>query len=80
MTCGKEQDNISLLKLRRPGKTKFVLEESYWSTRTSQRMDSLDSHEILALAHIANPEAVTERVASKSFKIPERGVIWDNNF
>lgn len=68
MTCRKEHGNIYLLKRRRPGKTKSVLEESYWSTRTSQRMDSLNSHETLALAHIANPEAVTERVVSKVIK------------
>lgn len=58
-------DKISPLRLRRLGKTKSVLEECFCPTRTSQRMDSLDSHETLALVHIATPEAVTERVMSK---------------
>lgn len=63
MTSSEANDNISPSKLHRPRNTMFVLEQSCFSTRTSQRMDSLDSHEIPALAHIATPAPVTENMS-----------------
>lgn len=67
MDTSKENGSISLSKLHL-GKTKSVLEQSCWPTGTSERRDSLDSHETPALSHIATPAAVRDHVKSLTYE------------